>query len=86
MKTTKLKKCSQTGMGQTVAPRKSRIPSRAIYNAPPLCPKLPFVEYPGNRQYLAQLPPLATPLGVGWQEELGAQRHRGFEYRSLAFS
>lgn len=46
------------------ASRKSRIPSRAIYNAPPLCPKLPFVEYPGNRQYLAQLPPLATPLGV----------------------
>ena len=83
----KKRKSSQTGKEEVAAaPRKSRIPSRTIYNAPPLCPKLPFVEYPGNRQYLVQLPPLATLLGVGWQEESSVPNGTGVSNIDLSRS
>lgn len=62
----KREKNRQTETGETAASPNSRISSRPIYNAPPLCPKLPFVEYPGNRQwYVVQLPPPCYAIGRG---------------------
>lgn len=50
-------------------PRKSRIPSRAIYNTPPLCPELPFRGVSWEQGAPSPIAPSSYAIGrAGWRE------------------